>query len=212
MASVSSGELSGEKKGWLGQLCGRQRSWLKLGFPEPVSGLQIQCTDGSHSFLIGTKLRGAGWLCCLAWLSGGPGGSWYQGKSLCWGGGRPAFLKQHGVVQGAPGSESLALTWGSGSNPGFGVRESPPVFLFILSLRCLSLKWEWPSPLLLGLFGGRDCCFSVGTMPVPPAATQSRGTHQTWTERWAGSAAFLVLYRQPLGDFKLESTVLCQEL
>lgn len=140
MAPVSGGGLSGEKKGWLGQLRGRQLGWLKLGFLEPVSRLQIQGTDGSHSFLIGTKLRGAGWLCCLAWLSGGPGGSWYQEKSLCRGDGKPAFLKQHGVVQGALGSESLALTWGSGGNPGFGVRESPPVLLFILNLRCLISK------------------------------------------------------------------------
>lgn len=132
MAPVSGGGLSGEKKGQQGQLWGRQLSWLKLGFPGPDSRLRIQCIDGSHSLLIGTKLCGEGWLCCLARLSRGPGSSWYQEKNLCQGGGKPALLKQHGAIKGALSWESLALTWGSGRNPGFGVRDSPAVWLFIL--------------------------------------------------------------------------------
>ena len=52
--------LSGAKKGGWGSLGGRQLSYLQLGFPEPVSRLGIKCTNGSLSFLIGTKLHTVG--------------------------------------------------------------------------------------------------------------------------------------------------------
>lgn len=65
MAPVSSGGLSGEK-GVAGAALGEASCGLKLGFPEPVSRLEIKRSDGSHSFLIDTNY--VEWAGCAAWL------------------------------------------------------------------------------------------------------------------------------------------------
>lgn len=72
------------KRGGWGSL-GRRSANCSLASQSLFSRLGIKCTNGSHSFLIGTKLHTVG-------SAGGRGGSWHQG------GGKSALSILHGVL------------------------------------------------------------------------------------------------------------------